>query len=143
MGLMINAECGIGDAVYLRITGKELAPLVQRLLFEQFGREVTPEVTNCYGRSVAEFGFVSSKLAAALTELSDAGQADVTLLAEYFDTSVMSRIYELMHSRKQLSVNDIGEIKSFADTIKQEKQKSKNVSEMSDEEFLAAIAGKK
>ncbi len=77
-----------------------------------------------------------------LAEFSDEGQADVSLLAEYFDTSVMSRIYELMHSRKKLSVNDAGEIKSFADTIKQEKQKSKNVSEMSDEEFLAAIAKK-
>ncbi len=86
---------------------------------------------------------LNKNIYARLTELSDAGQADVTLLAEYFDTSVMSRIYELMHSRKQLSVNDIGEIKSFADTIKQEKQKSKNVGEMSDEEFLAAIAGKK
>lgn len=79
MGLMINAECGVGDAVYLRITGKELAPLVQKLLFEQFGREVTPDVTNCYGRSVAEFGFVSSKLAAALTELSDAQKTEQTL----------------------------------------------------------------
>ena len=86
---------------------------------------------------------LNKNIYARLTELSDAGQADVTLLAEFFDTSVMSRIYELMHSRKQLSVNDIGEIKSFADTIKQEKQKSKNVGEMSDEEFLAAIAGKK
>ncbi len=75
-----------------------------------------------------------------LSELSEAGQADVSLLAEYFDTSVMSRIYELMHSRKKLSVNDAGEIKNFADTIKKEKQKTKNVSEMSDEEFLAAIA---
>lgn len=78
-----------------------------------------------------------------LLELSKDGQADVSLLAEYFDTSVMSRIYELMHSRKRLSVNDGGEIKSFADTIKQEKQKNKNVAEMSDEEFLASIAKKK
>ncbi len=78
-----------------------------------------------------------------LLELSKDGHADVSLLAEYFDTSVMSRIYELMHSRKRLSVNDGGEIKSFADTIKQEKQKNKNVAEMSDEEFLASIAKKK
>ncbi len=75
-----------------------------------------------------------------LVELSSEGQADVSLLSEYFDTSVMSRIYELMHSRKKLSVNDTGEIKRFAQTIKQEKQKSKSVADMTDEEFLAAIS---
>ncbi len=79
MGLMINAECGVGDAVYLRITGKELAPLLQKLLFEQFGREVSPDITNCYGRSVAEFGFVSAKLSAVLTELSDPQKTEEAL----------------------------------------------------------------
>lgn len=75
-----------------------------------------------------------------LLELSASGEADVSLLSEFFDTSVMSRLYELMHSRKKLSVNDIGEIKNFVSTIKQEKQKNKSVAEMSNEEFLAAIA---
>ena len=35
-GLMINAECGVGDAIYFRITGGEIAPLIKKLLFEQF-----------------------------------------------------------------------------------------------------------
>lgn len=78
-----------------------------------------------------------------LLELSGEGDTDISLLSEFFDTSVMSRIYELMHSRKRLSVNDVSEVKSFVSTIKQEKQKTKNVAEMSDEEFLAEIAKKK
>ena len=78
-GLMINAECGVGDAIYFRITGGEIAPLIKKLLFEQFGREVEPEMSNCYGRKVAEFSFHSAKLALALSELSDQGKSDQPL----------------------------------------------------------------
>ena len=64
---------------------------------------------------------------------------DISLLSEFFDTSVMSRIYELQNTRKKLSVNDVNEIKNFASIIKDERKNNKTAGEMSDDEFLASI----
>lgn len=70
-GLLINAECGIGGAVYARFTGEDTAGLAVRLIRELYGRDICPTVTNSYGRKTAEIVIASDKLSLALREISD------------------------------------------------------------------------
>lgn len=70
-GLMINAECGIGGDIYVRMSCEDAAGLLVRLLREQYSREIEPTVTRCYGRYSAEALFSAEKLTRLLGELSE------------------------------------------------------------------------
>lgn len=80
---------------------------------------------------------------ARMAELSKSGLPDISMLSEFFDTSVMSRIYELRSSRMKLSHNDLQEIKAFAAVLSEEKKKAENPADMSDDDFLASIENMK
>lgn len=71
LGLLINAEYGIDESVYIRLTGKKSGELCQKLLYDVYGREVTPEFENCYGRISSEILVRSARLAALMKTLAD------------------------------------------------------------------------
>ncbi|MCQ2354321.1 MAG: DNA-binding protein WhiA [Clostridia bacterium] len=70
-GLLVNAECGIGGAVYAKFSADGAPELAVRLIRELYGREIEPTLSNAYGRKTAEAVIVSDKLSAALREISD------------------------------------------------------------------------
>ena len=78
-GLFINAECGIDGSVYARFSMTESADLAVRLLKEVFGKEVTPEYSNIYGKTGAEIVTSSDRISEMLSELSDPGKVSEPL----------------------------------------------------------------
>jgi len=70
-GILFNAETGIEDSVYARVSGRETVELAASLLYEVYGKQAEPEYVSNYGRVCAEFLITSQKLSKLLCELSD------------------------------------------------------------------------
>lgn len=76
-GILINADCSPDGGIYAKLSGREAAELVLKLLREIYGREASAEYSNSYGRVSAEIVFSSEKLADKLREFSL--EKDITL----------------------------------------------------------------
>lgn len=101
-----------------------------------------PEMTEQVSKLIAPEDFVTDlnrNIYEKLVLLSSDGVPEISALAEYFDTAVMSRIYSFKTARQKLSVNDIKEVNGFISVIKEEKNKKINTESMSDDDFLASI----
>ncbi len=69
-GILINADCSPDGGIYAKLSDKNTAELMLKLLRETYGREAQAEYSNSYGRVSAEIGFTSEKLADKLREFS-------------------------------------------------------------------------
>lgn len=76
-GILINADCSPEGGIYAKLSGRESAEIVLKLLREIYGREAEAEFSNSYGRVSAELVFTSEKLAGMLREFSSG--KDLTL----------------------------------------------------------------
>jgi DNA-binding protein WhiA len=70
LGILINADCSPDGGIYSKLSGREAAELMLKLLRDTYGREASAEYSNSYGRVSAEVVFSSEKLANKLRELS-------------------------------------------------------------------------
>ena len=102
-GILINADCSPDGGIYAKLSGREAAELVLKLLREIYGREASAEYSNSYGRVSAEIVFSSEKLADKLREFSL--EKDITLfypvafLLFYFcDYTTFNRLPLLGHN---------------------------------------------
>ena len=71
LGLLVNADCGIDESVYIRLTGKSTGELVKRLLLDVYGRNAEPEYSNVYGRDTFEIIVNSGRLSSAMSSMAD------------------------------------------------------------------------
>ncbi len=69
-GILINADCSPDGGIYAKLSDKNTAELMLKILRETYGREAQAEYSNSYGRVSAEIGFTSEKLADKLREFS-------------------------------------------------------------------------
>ncbi|MGM9643149.1 MAG: DNA-binding protein WhiA [Eubacteriales bacterium] len=69
-GILINADCSPDGGIYAKLSDKGTTELMLKLLRENYGREACAEYSNSYGRTTAEVGFTSEKLADKLREFS-------------------------------------------------------------------------
>ncbi len=69
-GILINADCSPDGGIYAKLSDKNTAQLMRKLLLDTYGREAQVEYSNSYGRVSAEIGFTSEKLADKLREFS-------------------------------------------------------------------------